>query len=458
MSEEGSAGTDRGAPWRVSWLTVGAVVGVAVGLLAMAALAGTVDPDRLDRPLPFRAGGESSSPGSPGGGDVADPASPTTGADGTAGTGSGVPELAGAVELVGPGGEVVELTPIPGCDGGFEINDQVLIVPDPEACGFRPVEPGEEASTSDGRTILVPDAAGEIGGVRIDESGAVEVVPVAEIDGDTIRFIQGGDGAFLVEAGGGGSVRVEPVDGGGFRVLDQDGQVVAVSPGGGLVIDLDDLEAGGVAGAIDDAGGSAGSEPVEPETSDPGDEEPPGSSSALGDLAAILVPVLAAIGLAGALVYLAVRHARRSSDGGDAVPDAVDDGAQPHVVDYAAEIDAIDRLLWEIEQEPDPRRAIQRVYAAVETGLGNDAMARQRSETPGVYLQRVLGRLDGLREPLSDLTGLFELARFSTHDITTDMRHRALAILQTVRAHYAAATTDGGSTGDEPILLGGGPR
>ena len=118
--------------------------------------------------------------------------------------------------------------------------------------------------------------------------------------------------------------------------------------------------------------------------------------------------------------------------------DVQDETAAP--VDYSVEIDALALLLWEIEQEPDPRTAIRRAYGALETGLGRPEMARQRSETPGVYLRRLLGSFDELETPLHNLTELFEQARFSEHEITPEMRNQAIAILGGVRDHYQAVT------------------
>jgi len=170
---------------------------------------------------------------------------------------------------------------------------------------------------------------------------------------------------------------------------------------------------------------------------------------ALGPLLLVGIVVAVVAALAWAFFNRPARTASKLNDEDEQDPFA-DPAEAP--VDYSVEINALDQLLWEVEQEPDPRRAIRRVYAALETGLGNPDMARRRSETPGIYLNRILGRFDELQHPLGELTLLFEQARFSEHEITHEMRNRAIQILVQVREHYSVAAAQAPPPPPAPVM------
>lgn len=93
-------------------------------------------------------------------------------------------------------------------------------------------------------------------------------------------------------------------------------------------------------------------------------------------------------------------------------------------------------LIDELREGDDPRSAIQRAYAAVETGLGTDELARKPAETPLTYLNRVFGRNKEAAPPLENLTRLFEVARFSQSPIDEAMRAEAIAHLVEIRERY----------------------
>ena len=90
-------------------------------------------------------------------------------------------------------------------------------------------------------------------------------------------------------------------------------------------------------------------------------------------------------------------------------------------------------LIAELRADPDPARAIQRAYAALETGFGNPALSRKPSETCSTYLHRTIGVVGGVSQPLRTLTTLFELARFSDATIDEQMRADAIDALVLVR-------------------------
>lgn len=93
-------------------------------------------------------------------------------------------------------------------------------------------------------------------------------------------------------------------------------------------------------------------------------------------------------------------------------------------------------LIDDLSIEGDPRAAIQRAYAAVETGFGSRELARKPAETPLRYLQRVFGRHLDQAGPLQTLTSLFEQARFSDEPITEPMRADAIEAVSEIREHY----------------------
>jgi hypothetical protein len=95
-------------------------------------------------------------------------------------------------------------------------------------------------------------------------------------------------------------------------------------------------------------------------------------------------------------------------------------------------VDVLDTSLEDLRVVSDPRQAILAAYARMEHALSPRGVGRQRHETALEYLDRLLGRLDLEPAPLRHLTGLFELARFSNHEVTEAMRDDALAALGTI--------------------------
>lgn len=141
----------------------------------------------------------------------------------------------------------------------------------------------------------------------------------------------------------------------------------------------------------------------------------------------------------GVLLYLAVEHLPKVSLprltryrlASSAASDPPDDAIHEEDIIRVA-TDVIDELSF----EGDPRVAIQRAYAAVETGFGSRQFARKPAETPLRYLERVFGRDLERAAPLQELTALFERARFSTQPITEAMRAQAIASVTEIRTHY----------------------
>jgi hypothetical protein len=104
----------------------------------------------------------------------------------------------------------------------------------------------------------------------------------------------------------------------------------------------------------------------------------------------------------------------------------------------------LDASLDDLRREPDPRRAVVAAYARMERRLAARGFARRPSETATEYLRRALsesaaGAVTVGVEPLRELTGLAELARFSATPVDEAMRARAIAALVRLRDELRTA-------------------
>jgi NADH:ubiquinone oxidoreductase subunit 6 (subunit J) len=87
----------------------------------------------------------------------------------------------------------------------------------------------------------------------------------------------------------------------------------------------------------------------------------------------------------------------------------------------------------DLRTEPDPRRAVIAAYARMEAVLGRHGYPRGAAEAPYEYVRRVLGKLRVTPDAIAELTYLFELAKFSPHEIGEEMRERAIEAFVAVR-------------------------
>ena len=92
----------------------------------------------------------------------------------------------------------------------------------------------------------------------------------------------------------------------------------------------------------------------------------------------------------------------------------------------------------DIERESDPRRAVIRAYAGMESTLARHDLGRRPFEAPGEYLGRAFGALRLSRRPGERLTELFEQARFSAHVIGPEMKRESIAALGELRSELEA--------------------
>lgn len=96
-------------------------------------------------------------------------------------------------------------------------------------------------------------------------------------------------------------------------------------------------------------------------------------------------------------------------------------------------VETVEISIADLLREPDARRAVIAAYAAMERTLASHGLPRRRSETPLEYLARMLRELEVRESAVSSLTRLFEVAKFSDHEIDASMRDEAVAALRAVR-------------------------
>jgi hypothetical protein len=94
---------------------------------------------------------------------------------------------------------------------------------------------------------------------------------------------------------------------------------------------------------------------------------------------------------------------------------------------------AVDESLDDLRSEPDPRRAVIAAYAHLERALAASGLPRRANETAEELVPRILAGLDVDARPVRRLTDLFELAKFSQHDVSPAMKEQAIDALVQIR-------------------------
>src|SRR5262245_53705019 len=141
------------------------------------------------------------------------------------------------------------------------------------------------------------------------------------------------------------------------------------------------------------------------------------------------VPVFLATG--GAVMVLSVigaRSLRRQRRGLD----------ETYLLEQEFE-ELLEDTLADLYAETDPRRAIIAAYARVERLFRSFGLPRDPSGAPVEYLERVLPNLRASGAALRRLTGLFEWAKFSAHEVDRPMRDEAIDALVEVRDELRAS-------------------
>ena len=135
---------------------------------------------------------------------------------------------------------------------------------------------------------------------------------------------------------------------------------------------------------------------------------------------------LALVLLAGAVAYWRLRRTEPNVRRAEPEPD-----------DNAELLEALDLSLDDLETDPDARRAVIRAYARMERALGANGLVRAPSETALEYLARALASLRVGRPSVTQLTALYERAKFSSHEIDGSMKADAIAALSSLREELA---------------------
>jgi hypothetical protein len=94
----------------------------------------------------------------------------------------------------------------------------------------------------------------------------------------------------------------------------------------------------------------------------------------------------------------------------------------------------LDEGLGALLAEADPRRAVIAAYVAMERAMARQGWARRVYEAPKEYLARVLDVAPERAGDLDRLVRLYEVARFSEHEVTAPMRDVAVAAVRGLRA------------------------
>lgn len=146
----------------------------------------------------------------------------------------------------------------------------------------------------------------------------------------------------------------------------------------------------------------------------------------------VLLITALAVGFA-AIAYFALRLMR-------ATPESEPEQAglaEPLRRDLAA---AAELAIAELEADSDFRRAVIGCWAYLELALARHEHPRPRHHTPLEYVRALVAELPALPAPaLLELTGRYEVARFSEHAITRSDRDTALRCLHDIRHRLSLA-------------------
>ncbi len=158
----------------------------------------------------------------------------------------------------------------------------------------------------------------------------------------------------------------------------------------------------------------------------------PGGTVPVADT--LLLGALIGLILGLVVIALVIRQRRRSSGWR-----ARDAGTAP-AADLPEELaGALDAGLEELESTSDPRRAVLLSYARMERTLAQRGLPRQQFETHLEYLERALRGLRASPRSLRRLTDLFELARYSQHEVRPADRSDAETALAQLRDELRSA-------------------
>jgi hypothetical protein len=152
----------------------------------------------------------------------------------------------------------------------------------------------------------------------------------------------------------------------------------------------------------------------------------PGNTANAPKFEYLPIALATAAGIA-VLGFIGVRSVRRSR--GELVPQ--------YILEREFE-SLLDDTLDDLYATKDPRAAIIAAYARMEKLFAARGFAREPAETSMEYLGRCVGELRASGAALGRLTGLFQRAKFSTHEVDATMRNEAIVALTQVRDELRA--------------------
>ena len=81
-----------------------------------------------------------------------------------------------------------------------------------------------------------------------------------------------------------------------------------------------------------------------------------------------------------------------------------------------------------VDDDPDPRRLIVKLYHAMVGGLGRVGFVQREGTTPAEYAATVGDREPSLAEPVGQMTELFHDARYDGIPVTRDQAEKARSV------------------------------
>jgi len=102
--------------------------------------------------------------------------------------------------------------------------------------------------------------------------------------------------------------------------------------------------------------------------------------------------------------------------------------------------EAIEEGIETLLSHPDPRLAVIAAYSVMEKAFARAGSARRLYETPLEFVGRILSSVPSAGADATRLAELFELARFSQHEIDEKMRVVAVRTLSNIRSQLQVPT------------------
>ena len=160
----------------------------------------------------------------------------------------------------------------------------------------------------------------------------------------------------------------------------------------------------------------------------------------------LLWAALAAIAVAGILVYLVRRMLRRSriltepEDGRVVAVSAATADTRTDDPIAPAVVRGIDRAIALLDEAREPHDAIVRAWLGLQDAAEASGAGRRPSETPGEYTTRIVTRFGTDRDAALTLLDLYQGVRFGGHSVDAGTVELARACLARLRDSWHEAT------------------